>query len=134
MRSDGWSGAGWLCSFSSVEQWRNRSIAFHFTDEASASQILQSGFIRPSRQFENRRGATKPAGVYASFVHPFAAENDIERIKEKLFFKPKVKVIDAFVVIRLSGDWIALSDAELIAPNPVFDKRYEIVGIGVWKP
>lgn len=134
MRSYGWCGAGWLSSCSSVAQWRNRSIAFHFTDEASAFHILQSGLLRPSRQFENRHGASKPAGVYATFIHPFATENDIERIKEKLFFKPKAKFIDAFVVMRLSRDWIALSDAELVAPMPAPNKHYEVVDVGVWKP
>ena len=134
MRSRGWNGATWLCSYSSVEQWRRRVIAFHFTDEASAYQILHSGAIRQSRQFENRRGETKPAGVYASFIHPFAMDNDIERIKEKLFFKPRAKFVDAFVIMKLRGDWIALSDSELVAPMPTPTRPYEIVGVGSWRP
>ena len=129
MRSSGWSGLEWL---SRDVEYRNRQVAFHYTNWLAASSIADSGIIRASHRFDDRCGPAKPPGIYATFLHPFGADNSLERIKLLLFRKPRAKHIDAVVVLDLKNEWMALLENELVLVEAKTPLNYKVLGIGAW--
>lgn len=133
MRSTGWSGLGWLSNDNWIRESRNRRIAFHYTSAHAAAEIVAAGSIRTSRPFDNRRGPARPSGVYATFLHPFSADNDLGSVKERIFVKPAAKHVDALVIVGLSHHWTQLSEFELVLFRPMVDDAYVILGAGFWR-